>query len=176
MSSTRVTINLRKRRNETTRPPVTKITIRIEDLHDLLSMKQVDAARHLGVSLTALKNASKQLGVDSWPRERSSVLASKAMDASGVLQWFDGRDPVSRKSSQLSSEGSKLEEKEAANQRATVEKGHNGESNEQKVPASVCLESEGKSLDQAEFFLWDCRSEELQELMEEGMVHVLSHQ
>ena len=96
------------------------------------------------------------------------------MDASGVLQWFDGRDPASRKSSQLSSEASKLEEKEAANQQTTVEEGYSGEGNEHKVPASGCLESKGESLDQAEFFLWDCRSEELEELMEEGMVHVLS--
>ena len=40
-------------------------------LSKLFHMRQLDAAKHLGISLTSLKSACRRIGLDRWPYERT---------------------------------------------------------------------------------------------------------
>ncbi|EKX33368.1 hypothetical protein GUITHDRAFT_120431 [Guillardia theta CCMP2712] len=83
-----VTIHVRKKAGDSAKPQASKIFLTASDLQRLLVYKQVDAAKLLGVSLTALKNACRQLGLESWPKERSQLLAARRREAWDVREWL----------------------------------------------------------------------------------------
>ncbi|EKX33382.1 hypothetical protein GUITHDRAFT_120446 [Guillardia theta CCMP2712] len=87
-----VTIHVRKKAGDSAKPQASKIFLTASDLQRLLVYKQVDAAKLLGVSLTALKNACRQLGLESWPKERSQLLAARRREAWDVREWFGGQE------------------------------------------------------------------------------------
>jgi len=43
------------------------------DITNMFYMRQAEAAESLGISLTALKNACKQVGIEHWPYARSTA-------------------------------------------------------------------------------------------------------
>eukprot|EP00960_Hanusia_phi_P062584 765204-Hanusia_phi.AAC.1 len=64
---------VRKRRNAEGPADNKEVTFTLEILEPLLRLRQVDAAKRLGISLTALKNACKYLGIDNWPKARQEM-------------------------------------------------------------------------------------------------------
>ncbi|EKX35736.1 hypothetical protein GUITHDRAFT_118121 [Guillardia theta CCMP2712] len=67
------------------RPPAMSITR--ESLQRLFCMRQVHAANHLGISLTAFKNACKHLGYDRWPYQKEGDGASLSSSPTTTLSW-----------------------------------------------------------------------------------------
>mmetsp|Transcript_2586 Transcript_2586/g.6188 ORF Transcript_2586/g.6188 Transcript_2586/m.6188 type:complete len:191 (-) Transcript_2586:1146-1718(-) len=65
----------RRRRNEreidTNRRE--EIVLTAADITNMFYMRQAEAAESLGISLTALKNACKQVGIEHWPYARSTA-------------------------------------------------------------------------------------------------------
>lgn len=55
----------------------------LADLEALFELPQPDAARKLGISLTALKQACRKLGVQRWPYQRQTALQWRDEAASG---------------------------------------------------------------------------------------------
>eukprot|EP00960_Hanusia_phi_P031593 749368-Hanusia_phi.AAC.1 len=53
------------------------LTLVESDITSLFHLSQKDAAKHLGISLTAFKNACKKLRIPSWPSSRGSTAKSQ---------------------------------------------------------------------------------------------------
>ncbi|EKX32916.1 hypothetical protein GUITHDRAFT_156205 [Guillardia theta CCMP2712] len=50
-----------------------EIVLTAADITNMFYMRQAEAAESLGISLTALKNACKQVGIEHWPYARSTA-------------------------------------------------------------------------------------------------------
>ncbi|EKX41734.1 hypothetical protein GUITHDRAFT_112149 [Guillardia theta CCMP2712] len=56
------------------------VTLNAQGVTSLFVMRQSDAAKFLGISLTSLKSACRQLGVTKWPYSRRRMLDGNNMD------------------------------------------------------------------------------------------------
>mmetsp|Transcript_28370 Transcript_28370/g.64294 ORF Transcript_28370/g.64294 Transcript_28370/m.64294 type:complete len:142 (-) Transcript_28370:93-518(-) len=58
------------------------VTLNAQGVTSLFVMRQSDAAKFLGISLTSLKSACRQLGVTKWPYSRRRMLDGNNFDNS----------------------------------------------------------------------------------------------
>uniref|UniRef100_A0A7S0F1T5 RWP-RK domain-containing protein n=1 Tax=Hanusia phi TaxID=3032 RepID=A0A7S0F1T5_9CRYP len=81
------------------------ITLTERDIVSLFSLRQGDAARHLGISLTALKAACRRLGVPKWPYLRAHCVEQqnneKGSSSEDLLAFFDAQRPRADSSESL---------------------------------------------------------------------------
>eukprot|EP00960_Hanusia_phi_P056253 763199-Hanusia_phi.AAC.3 len=60
----------RRKKGESQRSSPKSLSLSLNDIKALFYMRQVEAASHLGISLTAMKNACRRVGVVRWPYSR----------------------------------------------------------------------------------------------------------
>ncbi|EKX48071.1 hypothetical protein GUITHDRAFT_151919 [Guillardia theta CCMP2712] len=115
----------RKKRGESRRFQ-DHVSISLEDIMQLSHLRQADAARTMGISLTAFKSACRQLGLTRWPYSRQAEGQSNQETHQRLVPWsnFEGsvtsvhRDQRSAEQ-QLSSSDDNDESAEASDQDST---------------------------------------------------------
>lgn len=137
------------------------------------------------MSLTALKNACRQLGLESWPKERSQLLAARRREAWDVREWFGGQEEGIQSPTERTEEEDETMEGPMLNGAPYLER-LSGEG-----AGAVDDEEEEKGFVKVEKGSWKkrmklqekdgrrrewggCRGEGQRELMEEGLGHVVN--
>ena len=79
----------RRKKGELERSNSTSLSLTLKDVKGLFHLRQSDAARTLGISLTAMKNACRRLGIWRWPYSRQRPRGSATTEGSGCEEGAD---------------------------------------------------------------------------------------
>eukprot|EP00960_Hanusia_phi_P068676 766904-Hanusia_phi.AAC.2 len=136
------------------------------------------------MSVTALKNACRKLGFDSWPKERSQLLSSR--EASDVREWFAAEKTEGTETRQEQGKTSKETEVEAEISKDVGERErgqaakHVARSDREDFARGFVKVEKGwrskvllrEARKHEQYYWFWCPGEGTRELMQEGLHHV----
>ena len=96
----------RRKKGESQRSSPKSLSLSLNDIKALFYMRQVEAASHLGISLTAMKNACRRVGVVRWPysrqRPENPLLKSKETNQAKPSEVCkESKQPATEKQEQV---------------------------------------------------------------------------